>query len=98
LSDARRNPMPAGSTLAFDAAVGLSGTASPSAVPSVAPLYTGSLVLNDQGSVHTIAVTPDAATCDASGTSTANGSANLVLTTPFNNTSLIPLAIRYKSK
>lgn len=98
ISDVRRNPMPAESTLAVDASVGLTGTVYPAAVPSVPPTYTNGVVVGDQGSVHTVSVQPDAAVCDASGTGTAEGSANLLLTTPFNNASLIPIAIRYKSK
>jgi len=95
LSDARRNPLPAGSSLTFDGAVLLAGNAYPASVPSVAPAYTSGFVTGDQGSVHTLAVVPDPATCVPGGSKTATGSANLVLTTPRGNTSLVPVVVRY---
>ena len=98
LSDERRNPMPAGSTLGFDATFKLGGTAYPATVPSVAPVSIDGLVSNDQGSVHTLALLPDGSACQENGPVNVTGSANMVLTTPFNNTSLLPITVRYKGK
>jgi hypothetical protein len=95
LSDARRNPMPAGSSLSFDSAVLLAGNAYPTSVASVAPVLTNGVVTGDQGSVHTLALLPDPATCLAGGTKSATGSANLVLTTPNGTASLVPVTLRF---
>lgn len=98
ISDVRRNPMPAGSSLTFESAVSMSGTPYPANVPSVAPTYTNGAVIGDQGSVHTLALLPDPAVCDPAGDITVNASANLVVTTPFGNASVLPMTLRYKRK
>ena len=92
---ARRNPMPAGSTLSFESVVLLAGNAYPASVPSVAPSCTGGFVSGDQGSVHTLAVVPDVATCVPGGSKSATASANLVVTTPHGATSLLPVVLHY---
>lgn len=97
LSDARRNPLPAASTLAFDNVLLLAGNAYPATVPSVAPVYVNGFVTGDQGAVHTLSLQPDA-TCDAAGPRAVTGSANLVLTTPLGNTSVFPIALRFHAK
>jgi hypothetical protein len=98
ISDVRRNPMPTGSSLTFDSAVSMSGIPYPASVPSVAPTYTNGAVTGDQGSVHTLALLPDPAVCDPAGSITVSASANLVVTTPFGNASVLPITLRYKRK
>lgn len=98
LSDARRNPMPAGSSLSFDSATSLSATVYPTTVPNVPPSYTNGVVTGDQGSVHTLTLVPDPATCDASGASSLSGAANLIVTTPHAFTTVLPITLRYKGK
>lgn len=98
LSDARRNPMPVDTALSFDSAVGMSGSAYPDKVPNTAPTYTNGFVTGDQGTVHTLALLPDAASCQENGPKAMSASANLVVTTPFGNTTLVPIVIRYQGK
>lgn len=98
ISDARRNPMPAGSALTFESPVLLVGNAYPGKVPSIAPVYTRGVVGGDQGSVHTLALLPDPATCEVGGPRAITGAANMVLTTPLGNTSLLPVTVRYQGK
>jgi hypothetical protein len=98
LSDARRNPMPAGSALSFDSATAMTGSAYPTAVPNVPPVYTNGVVTGDQGSIHTLALVPDVATCGQGGTSALSGTANLVVKTPHGITTLLPVTLRYQGK
>jgi hypothetical protein len=94
LSDVRHNPMPAKSTLLLDAAMKMSASAYPALVPSIAPRYTNGYVLGDQGSEHTVALTPDA-DCSPGGPIKSVGSGMLTLTTPMGNTTSIPVTLNF---
>lgn len=99
ISDARRNPMPSGTTLALADAFDLeAGTVYPDTVPVISPRYTNGRVLGDQGSVHLIPMKPDEAKCDASGTRTATGSMILQITTPQGNVTAVRIGLTYPSK
>lgn len=98
MSDARRNPLPSTSTLSFENTVLMTGASYPATVPNVAPAYTGGFVTGDQGSVHTLAIQPDNATCEVGGPKASSGSASLVLTTPRGNATLVPVVIRFRGK
>lgn len=95
LNDARNNPMPAGTTLGATDPVNLAASFLPGTVPSVGPTYTNGVVVGAQGSTHVIAITPDPATCVANGSSRANGSASVTITTPKGNVTTFPLNISY---
>lgn len=98
ISDARRNPMPAETAVAFDSTVSMTGKVYPAEVPSAAPMYTGGVATGDQGTVHTLSLLPESGTCQQGGTKQMTASANLVVTTPFGNATLLPIVIRYPGK
>jgi hypothetical protein len=91
LNDINFNPLPVGSTItAQNADFVTVGTILPAAVPNIGPHDSsgnGTLTVANlaarQGSVHTIPVKPDPTTCDATGTNTAVGTFDIVITTPL---------------
>lgn len=98
LSDARLNPMPAGSTLTFESTTSMTASAYPSTVPNVPPSYTNGVVTGDQGSIHTLALLPDAATCGQGGNTPLTGAANLVVKTPHGFATVLPITLHYIGK
>jgi hypothetical protein len=95
ISDINRNPLPEGTTIEGIEASGLAAAILPAAVPSVAPGYLNGVVSGDQGSVHVIAVTPDAAKCQAGSAQRASGTVMVNITTPRGRVTAFPLTISY---
>lgn len=95
LSDLNKNPMPSGTALEAVNPLDMSAVILPASVPSVAPRYSAGGVSGYQGSVHVIALTPDAAKCKEGSDVRATASAMLTITTPKNNVTTFPISFTY---
>lgn len=95
VNDLNNNPMPADTTIEGVNPASLSVAILPASVPSVRPVYTAGVVTGAQGSVHMIAITPDAATCLAGGPRRVTGSAAVTITTPLGKLTAFPVTLSY---
>ena len=98
LSDARRNPMPFGTSVGFGGAVDVGASeAYPSSVLSAPPTVINGRVIGDQGTQHVISLAPSETKCLATGTFSSTASVNVVITTPKGNVTVLPITMNFPS-
>jgi hypothetical protein len=95
VSDVNRNPMPQDTALAATNQSNLIADILPGAVPSKGPVLTSGVVVGDQGTRHTIVLTPDAGKCVEGGPATAKGSTVVTITTPLGTVTSLPVTLTY---
>lgn len=95
IGDLHNNPLPVGTALAAANPVDLAAAILPEAVPSVRPGYTGNFVTGAQGSLHVIAITPDASKCVVGGALRVTGSTTVTITSPKGRVTLLPISVSF---
>lgn len=95
VSDVHRNPMPKGTALAAINPANFIADILPGTVASKAPILTNGAVVGDQGSLHTIALTPDVSKCVGGSSAKVTGSTVVTITTPFGNVTSFPVTLAY---